>query len=463
MKKRLSIIALLLLFSLMLASCDSLLGVLPAPMTANALERRVNFKMNDYKSYRVDIEMTYTTYVGGKITGTAKGFMIEDQGEKKDDYYSYMELQNEVKNGSASIRIRTVEAYCDGLAFSIFGDGAATRRLYAEMSVKEYNAYRQGESVTQLNLEDCKSSKMEKTEDGYVLKYSEYTPRAIEQFASASGLDGDLFGEDLKDLIVTMEVSHDYLPTKVTLDLVFDVEEDAYYQPKASMTMTYSQFGEAERVTKGLDPDKCTQIESLSLLKDLQQLIDDRTDAKKGSFTYSASQSASLMTQSEKQNQTNKVTFERTKDGLTYAMDVTGDGTTSYHAEYANSELSTETNGTTRTSKLDEDKAEKTIAELINDPAMGYNASYISNIEKTDTGYLVTMLVTKNSTLGRSVAASGASFGNGTHTIEFVLDGDELKSMTVHYKAQGGVTIDMGWNTSTATLHVSGSISVTFE
>ena len=60
MKKRLSIIALLLLFSLMLASCDSLLGVLPAPMTANALERRVNFKMNDYKSYRVDIEMTYT-------------------------------------------------------------------------------------------------------------------------------------------------------------------------------------------------------------------------------------------------------------------------------------------------------------------------------------------------------------------------------------------------------------------
>ena len=73
------------------------------------------------------------------------------------------------------------------------------------------------------------------------------------------------------------------------------------------------------------------------------------------------------------------------------------------------------------------------------------------------------MLVTKNSTLGRSVAASGASFGSGTHTIEFVLDGDELKSMTVNYKAQGGVTIDMGWNTSMATLHVNGSISVTFE
>ncbi|MBQ7379809.1 MAG: hypothetical protein IJW70_09085 [Clostridia bacterium] len=464
MKKNLALISMLLVCVMMLASCSSILQVLPAPMTAKQVERRVNIKMADVKSYRVDVEMTYVAYSGTtKITGTAEGIMIEDQGENNDDYYSYVEMVNNMKSNSSSFKIRNVDAYVDGRAFSMFGDGDITRRLYSEMTLKEYNAYRQGESLTEMNLEDCENAEMEKTDSGYVLKYSGYSAEAVEDFAKLSGMEEDVFGKELKDLIVTMEVSKDYLPQKITLEMVFDVEEGSYYQPKSTMTMTYSQFNQAERITRGLNVENYTEIESLSLLKDLQQLIDDRIDAKKGSFTHTASQSVSLMTQSEKSNQTNKVSFERTKDGLTFSADVSSNQAASSHIEYSNGEQHTEINGVSNTTKMKEEKAQAFIAELINDPATGYNTNYVSNIEKTDTGYRVTMAVSKNNALGQSITSTGATFGSGTHTIEFVLDGDQLKCMNVEYAARGAVTLNFGWDTSIATLHLNGSSSVTFE
>ncbi len=464
MKRKMIPVSLLLISMIMLVSCDSLLQVLPAPMTAGQLERRVNRKMDNLQSYRVDVEMKYTVYVGAnKVSGTAEGVMIEDRGEDKNDYYSYMEMTNEIKSNSTSLKLRNVEAYIDGTAYSLFGDGKITRRLYSEMTREDYNAYRQGDSLIEMDLENCENTAMEKTDLGYLLKYSDYSAESVKEFSEASGLGKDVFGENLKDLMVTMEVSKDYLPTKITLEPVFDVEEDAYYQPKVTMVMTFSQFGEAERITKGFSTKQYTEIESLLLLKDLEQLIDDRADAKKGVFTCTASQTVTFLTQTEKQNQTSKVSFERTKDGLIFSADVSGDSTTSSHIEYSNGEKRTETNGKTNTSKMTEDEARTFIAELINDPAMGYNTNYASQIEKTDNGYLVTMDVSKYSALGQSIASSGASFGNGKHTIEFVLDGNELKSIQVNYSGQGAVTLDFGWDTSISTLHFSGNISVEFE
>jgi hypothetical protein len=94
---------------------------------------------------------------------------------------------------------------------------------------------------------------------------------------------------------------------------------------------------------------------------------------------------------------------------------------------------------------------------------MGYNINYVSNIEKTEQGYLVTMAVSKYSAMGQSIASTGATFGNGKHTIEFVLNGDELKAIKVEYSGQGIITLDFGWSSSNATLHFDGSSSVEFD
>ncbi len=461
MKRKIVWLSLLLACILMLTACDSLM---PAPMTAGQLERRANRNMEKLQNYRVDIEMTYRVFVGStKVTGTAKGVVIEDKGESKNDFYTYMEMTNELKSGSNSFRLRNVEAYIDGTAYSLFGDGNVTRKLYSEMTQKEYAKYRQGDSLIEMDLENCKNTEMEKTDNGYLLKYSGYSEESVAEFAKASGLEKDVYGEDLKDLNVTIEISKDYMFNKITLEPVFDVQEGAYYQPKVSITMTFSQFNEAERITKGFSTQQYTQIESLLLLNELEQMIDDRADAKKGSFTYTASQTVTFMAQTEKQDQTSKVSYERTKDGLTFSADVSGDSAKSSHIEYSNGEKITETNGKTHTNKMTEDEARAFIAELINDPAMGYNTNYVSKIEKTDNGYLVTMAVSKYSALGQSIASSGASFGNGKHTIAFVLDGDKLKSIKVDYSGQGAVTLDFGWDTSIATLHLKGNISVTFD
>lgn len=461
MKRRIFWISFILVCILILTACDS---ILPPPLTAKQLERRVDRKMNDLQSYRIDVEMKYTVYVNAnKVTGTATGFMLEDKGEGKDDYYSYIEMTNETKSGSTTIRLRNVDAYHEGIAYSLFGDGKVTRRLSAKMTRAEYDTYRDGDSLVEINLQDCDKIEMERTDTGYVLKYSDYSAEAVEEFAQASGLEKEVFGEDLRDLHVTMEVSKDYLPVMITLDPVFDYEEGEYYQSKVAITMTFSQFNEVERITKSFSTMQYTEIESLQLLKDFEQLIDDRIEAQSGSFTSTTSQNATFMAQTDKQSQTSKVSFERTEGGLTFSADVTDEAGASSHIKYKDGEKITEANGKTHTGTMSEDKAEAFIADLIHDPAMGYNINYVSNIEKTEQGYLVTMAVSKYSAMGQSIASMGATFGNGKHTIEFVLNGDELKAIKVEYSGQGIITLDFGWSSSNATLHFDGSTTVTFD
>ena len=463
MKKNLVLISLLMACVLLLASCDSLATLLPAPMNARQLERRVNRKMENVQSYRTDIEMQYRTYAGGgKITGSATGVLIEDRPEDESDYYSYMELKNEIKSGNTTIKLRNTEAYLDGTAYSLFGDGKFTRKLYSEMTPEEYNVYREGESLVEFNLQDCENAEMEKTEQGYVLTYSGYSAQAVRDYSQASGMGLDLFGEDLKDLNVTMQVNKDYLPDKITMEMVFDVEEGSYYQPQASITMTFSQFNEAERITKGFSDQQYVKIESLSLLKQLERMIEDKIDAKETSFSFDISQSVTMMGQSNEERLRGHVSFTRDKDGLSYKAELTEDENMESVVEYKNGQKTTEINGKTTTVDMAEYKAEQYISSLINDSALGYNINYVTNIKRKGDGYLVAMGTSKNSVMGQSVTSTGATFGNASHTIEFVLDGDELKSMTAQYKAMGMVSVNMGWNTS-VTMHILGNASVEFE
>lgn len=461
MKKRLSIIALLLLFALMLASCDSLLGVLPAPLTANQVVRRMNTRLNGLQSYRIDVTGNIVAYADyKKITGTLTGVAIEDIGDGKDDYYTYIEMTNKSSVGSSgdSITVKTTEAYYDGYAYSYYSEGDTWRRLCSPMTKREYQNYVADDSLLELNPEDCKNKELEKNDDGYVVKYSEYSKAAIEDFAQKVGLTEDMFGEEPVDLAVTIETDKDYYPKSFSMTIVFD-DSDSYYQPEFTMTMTYSKFDEAERITRTLSPDNYHEIDSLSLLKEVDEMIEDRINAKKGSFTAKSEAYAHFMTQSNKQTVTNQVSFERKGKDLTFEVEQKTDDQTTI-ITYADGKKREERDGIVTPESMSNDEAEQMLLALANDPLMGYNPNYVTDIKKTDEGFEITMDVSSSSALGQIITSSGAKFSSGRHTIEIKVDNGKITSIEHAYSASGSVSLGYG---KTASLNYTGSSDVTFE
>ncbi len=461
MKKRLSIIALLLLFSLMLASCDSLLGVLPAPLTANQVVRRMNTRLNSLQSYRIDVTGNIVAYADyKKITGTLTGVAIEDLGTDKDDYYTYIEMTNKsyVGNSNDSITVKTTEAYYNGYAYSYYSEGETWRRLCSPMTKREYQNYVADDSLLELDPEDCKNKELEKNDDGYVVKYSGYSKDAIKDFSQKVGMTEDTFGEEPADLSVTIETDKDYYPKSLSMTIVFD-DSDSYYQPEFSMTMTYSQFDQAERITRTLSPDNYHEIDSLSLLGEVDEMIEDRINAKKGSFTAKSEAYAHFMTQSNKQTVTNQVSFSRKGDDLSFEVEQKTDDQTTI-ITYADGKKSEEYNGIITPESMSDDEAEQYLTDLVNDPLMGYNPNYVTDIKKTDEGYEITMDVSSSTALGQIITSAGAKFSSGRHTIEIKVDGGKITSIEHKYSASGSVSLGYG---NTASLNYTGNATVTFD
>ena len=462
MKKKLVWISMLLVCVTMLTSCAGLLQVMPAPANANQVIRRMNTRVQSLDGYRIDVTGSFTAYADTtKIIGTLEGFAIEDQGKDKDDYYYHMEMINKSQtgNGSQNVTVKSTEAYYDGYAYSFYSEGATWRKLCSPMTKNEFLDYIADDSLLEIKTDGCKNKELQKADDGYTVKYSGYSEAAISDFFDMMSFTKDMFGKMPSDLAVTIKTDKDYYPQSFTLELVFEESKTSYYKPEFSMTMSYSQFDAVERQTKSLSPDKYKQIESLSLLKEVDQLIEDRIEAKEGSFTTTTDATASILSQSNKETQTYKVTFAREKDGLTFEADLT-DKNGKEHISYANGEKTTEYSGKTNTTKMTEDEAEQFIAQLINDPAMGYNPNYVSDIKKVDDGYEITMEVSKDTVIGQIITSAGAKFSSGSHTVKITVENGKITTMRHTYRASGSLQIGFGQN---ATLNYSGSTFVSFD
>lgn len=462
MKKRVICISLLLVCITVLCSCGAMLDAMPAPANANQLMRRMNTRLEGLDGYRIDVTGNITAYADStRITGKLEGFALEDQGKDKDDYYYHTEMTNRSQVGSmgGTVTVKSIEAYYDGYAYSHYSEGSTWRKICSPMTKREYLKYLSDDSMFEIKTDDCKNKKLEKKDDGYVAKYSGYSQEAIQDFFDTMDLTRDMFGRMPADLAVTVETDADYYPKTFTLTMVFEQKENSYYKPEFSMTMTFSQFNEVERKTKGFSPDKYTEIESLSLLKEVEELIEDRVQAKNGSFTVENEARVYFMTRSESQSETYDVSFSRDKKGFTFTCDETKEDF-SQKITYADGKKTEEYNGKSYTDDMTEDQAEQYVANLINDPAMGYNANLVTTIRETEDGYEITLDVSGDSALGQIITSAGAKFSSGSHNIKIKVDGGKIIKIEHTYRANGSV--QTGINKSSS-LSYTGNLTVTFD
>ncbi len=428
MKKRsVLLLATLAALLLLLTSCtlpdfisDHLPDFLkPEPKTAEELWARVDGEMDELDSYEMTISGVAKFFVYGiEADSTYEGKMI-CAGLTGGDYYYYQKTTTTVTAESLSLDQASVslDAYHDGRYFLMNEEGGAVlQRLSSPMTKEEAIAYveyaKTSDSFVGFELEDCANKSFSKREDGtWTLSYSGYTAAAIREIEEKMGsLDGEVFGTDMQDVHISLEITEEFLVKRLSMVFVFEPAETVSKTPVLSYAVEVSHYNTAERKTDELTPADYTEVEDLALLRDIEDMLEEYEESTDASFTLEILQKASYAGEERTvSEEVDEVRFGIGSDGFYYTIDIeTGD--TRLGLSYVNGVRTTTVGTRSETQAQTRDEAEEFIRGLIR--TAQYDPSRVKNITAKGDG-VYELLV--ESSYREAVEASFASMG-ATHT-----------------------------------------------
>ena len=454
MKLRRQLMLLLLAIPLLLSSCN----IFPAePVDATTAEQalqNMDVQMEALQSYRADVTMDFVLYNGDtKWKGELTSIVIEDVGDGLGDYYSYTEIRNTMPG----VKIYSIDAYCDGYGYQSYTCNDQRRKLRSKMRASEFIKYREGDSdIIDFDYIDCQNTTFETTDKGYTVSCSDYSAENLRAMAVATGIS-ELVDDALQDMQVTILLDKDYLPIEIDLELVFDSER--YYKdtrPYFRMLIEFSEYNAAEHILRTIEPEDYTEIEDLSLLKELEQKIAETVNVKKGSFVRETAQNVTFGKEITNTSQVDvSVTFSNTKEGFSFKADM-ADNDVGRTVTYANGDMiGLDAPDGSKINRMTDAQAKAELLSWINDPSIGYTYTRVLNIEKTKTGYLVTMIPAENGFVDQVSDAINISLREESETIEFVFKWGKLVKLIHSFEASTKLA---GQDFTYA-----GSVTVTFE
>ena len=446
MKKRALWICMLLALAMLLVSCQGMKDALrPAPKTAEELWARIGEVMQEFDSYEVAMEMDIVMVMEGyAVQSTATGMLIEDKGE---DYYYYSETNVTVTCDALDLNqeTRAISAYMDGKAFEFRGENGYERKLYSKMTAEEYAAYLVADreaSSFDTDITDCTQAEFAQNEDKtWTLTYSGYTKRAIKGITGAlSTQEMDVFGADIVDVKVTFHADASYRVTDISMEFEFDTAEGAKQAPALNVRMKLTAVGdEVERVTDTIDPAKYKEVDDLAIRKQLEKMIEARTEAEQGEFEYKMNQTVKVMGQKETYSETDRVKFgtEEGKYFYDVVTEIDGEEAT---VTYKNGAQTVTYGGESYDTPQTEDEAKAFVASMINDHAMGYNAEQITNVKKKSEGVWEIELALADKTEFEALyEALGGAYKSATQTVTVTVQDGKLIRMKNVIDSKGSV------------------------
>ena len=274
--------------------------------------------------------------------------------------------------------------------------------------------------------------------------------------AVATGIS-ELVDDALQDMQVTILLDKDYLPLEISVELVFDSER--YYKdtpPYFRMLMEFSEYNAAEHILRTIEPEDYTEIEDLQLLGELEQKIAETVNVKKGSFTRETAQNVTFGKETTNTSQVDvSATFSNTKEGFSFDAFM-ADNDVGRTVTYANGDMiGLDAPDGSKINRMTDAQAKAELLSWINDPSIGYTYTRVLNIEKTKTGYLVTMIPADNSIVDQISDAINVSLHEEPETIEFVFKWGKLVKIIHSFEGSAKLAGEK--------LTYVGSITVTFE
>lgn len=462
MRKILILISFLLLCSTLFACGEQpqrpALDISSPATTAEQALSYMDAQLAAQKSYRADGTTEFILYTQGvQVRSEMETVTIEDVGERISDYYSYGHAEGTMRIGSQKHDVFTIEAYSDGVAYSSVTQNKKKRKLRAKMSLPAYIEYRDGEqALLDFDFATCENANLETTDKGYLVTCSGYGEQALQSFADLTGIT-EFNGDVLQDMQVTFALDQSYLPQNISLELI--ITSDNYYMeypPHFRQELKFSEYNEAEHITRNIEPEDYTEIKDLRLLDELEQKILETLDKKKGGFTRELSHTLTVDGQSSTDTQVDTVaTFSNTDKGFSFKAELE-DGDVGTKVTYGGGDLiGLPGIAGSKINRMSDEQAKQALSVLINDSSYGYDVTRVTNVEKTRNGYLVTLVPSETSFPEQLEDSLGINLEQESETIEFVIKWGRITKIIHSFDATGKF--------SGQEIQYSGTITVTFD
>lgn len=469
MKKMLSLICILLVCACLLAACGArskgeTIDMSTPPTSAEQAMAYMDASMQALQSYRMDMTMKLQLYAQGeRVRSESTCIMIEDAGQIKNDYYSYTEVRNSLYFGNGmtpNYKVTSIDAYHNGVAYQSYyqSQNKKSRKISAKMRPDEFIAYMERNvDMGSFDYADCESMSLEQTDKGYVITCSGYSAQAMRAVADSTGIS-DVHDDAFSEVQAVIMLGKDYLPTKITLDVTVDTQKNYQDLPYFRIEIRFSEFNAAERIVASISPEDYTMIKNFDLLTEMDDLIAKSLDRKEGSFTREVTHTLTYSGSTDTSSQVDVTAsfINDKKEGFSFKAEIEEGDIVPTKVTYNNGDLIglRAPNGS-KINRMSDDEAKAELLTLVNDPLFGYDVTRVLNIEKTKTGYLVTLIPSPYSVVEQLDDSLGVNLTGEPETIEFVVKWGKLVKIVHSFEGRGKF--------SGEELVYKGSITVTFE
>ena len=440
MKRIALLLVIVLLLSMMLSSCQ-VLWMVTEPKNADELWERIDEKMDDLDSMRVDAELSIALeYMGVEIKSDAKMTIVTIGSEQEEDpyYYSYTVTETKV-GGLTEEKSYDLTAYDDGKMYLYERSGSEYSRICSAISPKEFNDFYSDDDEFDFDIspEHAEIKNMEKSDDGeWEIMLSDFEENKLREMLEQLKLDelSEVYEIEINDISVKFVTDKKYMVKYMQIDFVGEVIED----PVFSMKATFSEYNSAEKVE--FDKSEYTEVDDARVAKWLDDYLSDVIDEEKVEFTFK-------MTQRLKANginnynvdssytETDDVTFENRYDNFFYNIeaDINGEKV-SIEYEYGNQIINID--GEERKVSQSDSEARNFIESLMN--SAEFETARVWNITKIGANrYKIELSIFDDDDYKQLMKEAGVGYESTTVFVEVEMDGEDVKAIKTTITVKG--------------------------
>lgn len=402
MKKRLLALLMALAMLLSLAACgkeEQTKKTDEAPRTeekpfvpADAVElwNKIDEVMDALDCYGTKQEMKSTYYVNGNkftINGTADSV----RSAEGDGFYFYMYGKNSFACEALEVNesIEMKDAFYDGKMYRMNKGDGIDQRLCAAVTAEEYLESEDNTSLEDLKLEECMNKDFSKEVDGtWKLSFSGYTKKTVDLFMQEMSLDeeslfGGSLGANVSDMKVTALADEKFRSTEVSIQLLFDLKEDSTTAPEFSIEMTFDRFNEAEFDFDAFLPEEYTEVDSLLVLDQFEDALDELRNAKKGKFTATSKANMDFGGEKVSTDEVDEITYGEENGSFYFDGKITEDGE-SYELKFRNGTLTYTQDGASEEIPVEEEDAKALVMGMIDSAT--FVSERVTSVKETEEG-----------------------------------------------------------------------------
>ncbi len=425
MKKTSLLLCIALLFScLAFTSCAKI-------ETAEQLMKKIDSTMNKLDFYEVKMDMDMTFYLQKKeFKSTAEGRILLSNEKSKDFIYYYeTKVKTSSKYPDVSTEVENILAFQDGNMFMANKTDDVDQKVRSAISQKDFITFLEEQNDSQFDVLDCENKEILQNEDkSWKLTCSGYSSENAIKLLGES-FDSETLGVPIKDMELTMNVDKKFRMDDMSIRFVFETENQKNV-PAIQVTFECVNYDDSELEDDLIDKTKYTEVPDVRDYYKIEKLLEDANNKAEGSFILELEQNASIGTSKNRAYERDTVSYG-TKDEKFYYSILARANDTEYEIKYENG---VQTLQNIKNAEMTDLEAKALIRSLIN--SAGFDKTMVSNIEKTDNGYVVTINDPDISEFGLSNYKIVSQTQTLTITYTLTEDG-ELKSITSKLEVKG--------------------------